>query len=151
MPSCYLLAVTQASALDQSSNNWSLFTLIEQLRIPADAPPAGAAGAALPLEVHCYWQLTAAELDRSFEWRLVVTAGTQERAGNAFPLQSNKPRMRIRAQGLHYFFEGETTLRVEWREPGASDWIRCPNFWPLIIERDAGPAPGATPTVQTPH
>jgi hypothetical protein len=80
----------------------------------------------------------------------VVIAGIQERAGTVFPLQTNRTRMRVRAQGLHYFFEGETTLRVEWREPGAN-WVRCPIFWPLIIERDVGPAPGAAPAVQIPH
>lgn len=152
MPSCYLLAVTQASALDQGSNNWSLFTLVEQLEIPADAPPPGT-GAALPLEVHCYWYFDAAELaPRSFEWRLLAAAGGEERTATAFPLQSAKLRMRIRLQGLPVLLEGETTLRVEWREQGAVEWVRCPNFWPLILNRAAAPAPAGTPPVAgTPH
>lgn len=55
MPRCYLLAVMRGSSLDTSSNNWTLFSLIEQLRIPKFP-------AVLPLEIHTYWQFAPDEL-----------------------------------------------------------------------------------------
>jgi hypothetical protein len=135
MPHCYLLAVAFASALDRDSNNWSLFNLTEQVQLPPDAPPPGPS-VGLPLEIHCYWLFSDAELNQDFEWRLIVGAGGQEaRIAAPFPLRSDKRRQRIRTKGLPFLFEGETIVQVEWCERGTANWKREDALWPLLIER----------------
>ena len=53
MPRCYLLTLCSGSALDQQSNNVTLFNLVEQLNVPPGVPPPP--GGVIPLEIHAYF------------------------------------------------------------------------------------------------
>jgi hypothetical protein len=129
MPRCYLIAVAQGSSLDSSSNNWSLFTLVEEIKVP-DFP------CLLPMEFHTYWQFAPDELNVDFEIRLVFVP--TEGAPQYYPtasLKSATPRLRIRARGMRLEAPGDYELRLEWREPQSDQWTRLDVYWPLQVGR----------------
>lgn len=61
MPSTYLIAVCEGSSLDSQSNNWTLYSLIEEVQLKPAAVNEGAP-IILPLQLHVYWQFSPAEL-----------------------------------------------------------------------------------------
>lgn len=142
MPACYLLAMCQASALDSGTNNFSLFSLVEQLassRLPFQ----------IPFETHIYWKLGQAESNVDFEFRLVLVGpdGNEQRT-RSFDLRSETPRFRQRIQGLpdiHIPMPGYYELAVEWRQRGTDAWTRAPTTWPVQV--DPAPQTAGAPTV----
>lgn len=128
MPRCYLLAVMRGSSLDTSSNNWTLFSLIEQRRIPKFP-------AVLPLEIHTYWQFAPDEMNVDFEFRMVfVPDEGNETVSQSVSLKSKTRRLRMRLHGIPIAEPREYELRVEWRELHAAEWTRADIFWPLQVE-----------------
>ena len=128
MPDCYLLAVCSGSALDQSSNNFSLFGLVEQLQV-REAPSV------LPLEVHVYWEFEPAELNEEFEMRLVLIRDGRDLSTSApIPFHSATPRFRIRLAGFEAREPGSFHLKVDWQRPGSSNWNRMAISWPIQVE-----------------
>lgn len=141
MPRCYLLTVCSGSALDQQSNNVTLFNLVEQINVPPGAPPPP--GGLIPLEIHAYFQLTAHEVGETFELRFAMTAGTGlETFSEIMRHRSTTPRYRTRTVGLPLPpVTGQYTLRVDHRLLGREGWVRDDAAWPLsIVELPPKPA-----------
>lgn len=135
MPNCYLLAITQGSVLDHYTNNWTLFSLTETLRIGPDQQLPTKPIPLAPFEVHVYWYLLPEEFGTEFEWRLVfVTPKADVPAEETFPLKSQNKRYRIRIMGFPILATGQILLRVEWRKKGDQEWSRSDAFWPIDIE-----------------
>jgi len=129
MPGCYLLAVTQASALDTYSNNWSLFNLVEQVRLEKFPET-------LPLEVHSYWKFAPDETNVDFEFRLVLIPQEGDSTfSQPVTLRSSSIRYRIRGSGLPISNPGDYEIHNEWHSPGDPTWFRSDVFWPLLVER----------------
>jgi hypothetical protein len=140
MPRCYFLTVTGASAVDQHSNNVSLWNLVEQLNVPPGAPPPPRG--LIPLELHAYFLIPQSDIGRDFELRFVMVAST----GLETPTDPNThravtPRYRTRTLGLPFPpVAGQYDLHVDWRYAGEEGWRREPLFWPLaIVEASPGP------------
>ena len=98
MAHCYLLCISSGSAIDRQSNNVSLFSLVEQINVPPrlNPPPR----TLIPVEVHAYFQLGMAALNREFELRFVLCADTGlETLSEVFRHRVNSPRFRVRTLG----------------------------------------------------
>jgi hypothetical protein len=67
MPRCYLLAIAQGSALDSLTNNFTLFSLVEEVQ--SNQFPV-----TLPFEVHSHWQFAPDEVNVDFLMRLVLAS-----------------------------------------------------------------------------
>ncbi len=140
MPRCYFLTVCSASAVDQQSNNVTLFNLVEQLNVPPGAPPPPQG--LVPLELHAYFHISQIEIARDFEVRFVMVASTGlETPTDAFAHKSVTPRYRTRTLGLPFPpVAGQYELRVDWRYVGQEGWHREPFAWPIaIVEASAQP------------
>jgi hypothetical protein len=137
MPECYLLAVSVGSALDENTNNWTLFSLAEQIELPHTAPSPASAKVAVPLEVHFYVQFDPSEVGQDLLFRLVQVCGAQESHSQGFRIKTNKGRHRTRIRGLPLFFEGDIRLCAEWRFDENASWQRFQAFWPLTVARGA--------------
>jgi hypothetical protein len=135
MPRCYLLAVVQGSSIDMFSNNWTLFSLVEEVQV--DQFPA-----TLPFEIHTYWTFAPDEVNVDFEQRLVMVPATGDEVSSVpIPLRSTTPRLRMRSTGLRIPAPGSYELRIEWRESGGPHWARDAVFWPLGAGILTGTAP----------
>ena len=128
MPRCYLLAVTMGSSHDSFSNNWSLFTLVEE----CTARPFPLR---ISLEIHNYWEFAPDEVNVDFEFRqvLIPSEGDEVKSGVA-AFKSPTMRYRLRSRGIEIPAPGDYELRIEWRERDSTDWTRCDVFWPLVIK-----------------
>ncbi|HVU03777.1 MAG TPA: hypothetical protein VHE30_18590 [Polyangiaceae bacterium] len=144
MPRCYFLTVCSGSAVDQHSNNVTLFNLVEQINVPPGAPPPP--HGIVPLEVHAYFDLDAEEVGRDFEIRFVLVAATGlETPTDAFGHRSVTPRYRTRTFGLPFPpVAGQYQLRVDVRLRGEETFRRGTLAWPIaIVEATAAPPGGA--------
>lgn len=135
MAECYLIAVSVGSSLDRDTNNWSLFGLTEQIRLPEDTPLLADGDAILPLEVHIYWQFAPKEVGQTLEFRLIVSGSTGEKQSRVFSVASDHRRHRSRIAGFPLFAEGDIRIGVESRFAGSNEWVKSPAFWPLLVER----------------
>ena len=142
MPRCYFLAVCSGSAVDQHSNNVTLFNLVEQINVPPGAPPPP--HGLVPLEIHAYFHVAQAELGRDFEVRFVMTASTGlETPTDAFRHRAVTARYRMRTLGLPFPpVAGHYDLHVDCRDAGDEAWRREPASWPVAIV-EASPQPPA--------
>ena len=129
MPRSYLIAVCSASALDQRSNNFSLFGLVEQLQIahfPFD----------LPLEVHVYYEFEETELGQPHEVRLELFNEQANRVWHSpwVTMTSPSRRHRMVLGGIHIpnpaFFHLHAVHRVA---GGAVDDSIRSSGWPLEV------------------
>ena len=138
MPTCHLLAVCQGSSLDQSTNNWSIFGLVEQVQVRSFP-------AALPFEVHSHWRYEPDENGCDFEFRIAMISPS---AGQVFSdpitVHARNPRHRIRAAGLPPISgPGNYEITMEWRSSGTANWTRCGHSWPLTVQQvEQLPTPG---------
>jgi hypothetical protein len=131
---CYLLCISSGSAIDRHSNNVSLFNLVEQINVPPGAapPPRGV----IPLEVHAYFQLGMAQLNREFEMRFALCAETGlETLSEVFRHKVTAPRFRVRTLGLPYPpVMGQYSLHVDFRMMGHdARWERQAASWPIAL------------------
>jgi hypothetical protein len=141
MPRCYLLTLCSGSAVDQQSNNVTLFNLVEQINVPPGAPPPP--GGAVPLEIHAYFQLLPTEVGTPFDVRYVMESMTGlETFSDILQYRSTTPRYRTRTVGLPMPpVTGEYQLRVDCRSAGADGWRRESPAWPLsVVELSPRPA-----------
>lgn len=144
MAHCYLLCISSGSAIDRQSNNVSLFNLVEQINVPArhNPPPR----TLIPVEVHAYFMLGSAALDREFELRFVLCAETGlETSSEVFRHRITAARFRVRTLGLPYPpVVGQYSLQVDIRMLGdESRWQRQPASWPIALH-EIEPRPKVT-------
>lgn len=136
LPRPYLVAISSGSSVDQRSNNFSLFTLIEQVQLPR-IPTT------LPLEVHVYYEFDEAEMGRPHEVRVdVVDARGVSRWQSAWtPVTSPTPRNRIVLEGVGVpeagYFHVFATIRPA-GEP-VDDAQRSSFGWPLEVRQAEQP------------
>jgi hypothetical protein len=145
VPRCYLLALCSGSALDQHSNNVSLFNLVEQINFQPRATPAP--GTLIPLEVHAYFHFAASEIGFTFEVRFVLQSLETglESFSDTFRYRSATPRYRTRTLGLPLPpVSGSYELRLDWRMSGADSWTREALSWPIAIVEAAPSTPRIT-------
>lgn len=143
MPRCYLLTLASSSSIDQHSNNVSLFNMVEQINLPRGVEPPP--GAALPIELHAYFQLDAHELNQRFEMRCVLVASSGlETSTDAYPHKSSTLRYRTRTMGMPVPPIADSyEVRVDTRVAGTDQWTRDPLLWPLLVTV-AEPRPAIT-------
>ncbi|MEO8181052.1 MAG: hypothetical protein ABI895_19625 [Deltaproteobacteria bacterium] len=142
MAQCYLLCVTTGSSIDRQSNNVSLFNLVEQINLPPNAPPPPRG--LIPLEVHAYFQLSEAHVNRDFELRFALRAQSGlETLSDVFRHRISAPRFRVRTLGLPYppVF-GQYSLQVDVRMLGegqspreSQPWQRQSAAWPIALHQ----------------
>ena len=140
MPRCYLLSLCAGSSLDQQSNNVSLFQLVEQVNVPA--PGATPPGGQLPLEIHAYFHVAAAELGQSIEMRFaLLSVSGLETYSDTVTHRVATPRYRTRTLGLPFPpLLGHYDLRVDFRIGDERTWTRDPLSWPIaFLEVSAKP------------
>jgi hypothetical protein len=140
MAQCYLLCVTSGSSIDRQSNNVSLFSLVEQINLPPHAAPPPRA--VIPLEIHAYFQLPEAQVNRDFELRFALCAESGlETLSDVFRHRVTAPRFRVRTLGLPYppVF-GQYSLQVDVRMLGEGQssregqpWQRQSAAWPIAL------------------
>lgn len=134
VPNCYLLTVCSGSAVDQHTNNASLFNLVEQINVPsgAELPPNGV----VPLEMHAYWQLEPSEISQDFYTRFVMLAASGlETSSNSFKHRPVTTRFRTRTVGLPYPpVLGAYVLQVDYRFSEEDQWLRSSASWPLRLQ-----------------
>jgi hypothetical protein len=126
--------VSSGSAIDRHSNNVSLFSLVEQINVPPRAPPPPRG--LIPLEVHAYFQLGMAQVNREFEMRFALCAETGlETLSEVFRHKVTAPRFRVRTLGLPYPpVMGQYTLQVDFRMRDAdARWERQAASWPIAL------------------
>lgn len=139
---CYMLAVCAGSSHDKASNNFTLFSLVEQIHLPKEA-----LGATVPFEVHAYFMVQDAAAKHSqFEMRVIrVAPDGSEDEGATLPFQTAEgPRLRVKCAALRLPRTfGAHALRLEWRRRGDGEWRRDEAIWPLEVEQ--APVAPATP------
>jgi hypothetical protein len=130
--------VTTGSSIDRQSNNVSLFTLVEQINLPPNSPPPPRG--LIPVEIHAYFQLPEAQVNRDFELRFALRAETGlETLSEVFRHRISASRFRVRTFGLPYPpVLGQYTLQVDVRWVGNGQgpreeqhWQRQPAGWPI--------------------
>jgi hypothetical protein len=141
---CYLLCISSGSAIDRQSNNVSLFNLVEQINVPArQSPPPRSL---IPVEVHAYFLLGTAALNREFEMRFVLCAETGlETLSEVFRHRATASRFRVRTLGLPYPpVVGQYNLQVDFRMSGEdARWQRQSASWPIALH-ELEPRPKVT-------
>ena len=135
MPRPYLIAICRGSSLDQSTNNMSLFGLVEQVQaasVPSD----------VPLEFHLHYEFDEAERGRDYEVRaLILERGSRQRwESGPVPIKSPTPRFRLSIHGFRLPAFGTFDVFAEVREARLDgEWERSPFSWPLEITKLVGP------------
>jgi hypothetical protein len=142
MPRCYLLAVAKSSALDESTNSWSLFNLVEQLQIGglteeqiAEARPV------LPFEIHAQWEFEDEEMGTPFEFKVSIgVQGQEPLESHLVEIHSDNRRHRVRMTGVPVPGVGRGQVKVLWRSTGDADWTVESLAWPLEVSLKASDA-----------
>lgn len=143
MPTPYLVAVCENSAVDQRTNNFSLFHLIEQIQVPR-------AGVMVGMEVHAYYEFTEAERGRPYEVRIRIDDenGRMLSTSATIAVTSTTVRHRILLPGLNIPRDGILRVHSEIRAVGGGEqpWVGSPWGWPVsvVIAPVAAPAVGPT-------
>jgi hypothetical protein len=130
---CYFVAIAQGSAVDQETNNLSVFSLVEVLQVAA--LPTSAEPVMLPIEGHAYIEQPTSQ-ERRLDGRLlwINEGGETALAGEFLNLALANRRMRLRFRGLRLppWGAGNLHLIAEWREtPGEGVWTRSGPAWPV--------------------
>src|SRR5690606_3927806 len=119
---------------DQHTNNASLFTVLEQITVPPDAPPPPPG--AIPVGVHVHRQSLAAT-EAALRARLVMLADSRRETSS--PVQKhNQLRGRLRTRTLGLPFPpvmGRYTLCVDWRREPHHEWQREDAQWPIHLQQ----------------
>jgi len=124
---CYLLAAAVGSSVDSRTNNFTLFSLVEQVTLgeyPAD----------LPIEIHAYFELEPAEINTEIYIRVVLLSEIDVPRQEFEPLRlmTNSVRIRVCVAGLKIPEPGKYYLGVEARSGNTAPWNRFEARWPLV-------------------
>jgi hypothetical protein len=115
--------------VDQRTNNFSLFHLVEQMQVPR-------AGVMVGNEVHAYYEFEEAERGRPYEVRIRIDDenGVTLSASAPLAVTSATPRHRILIPNLNIPRDGLLRVYAEIRAAGAMEpWQRSPWGWPLSV------------------
>jgi len=134
----YLLSLCVGSALDSTTNNFSLFNLIENLGLHSDA-----LGQVVGIEMHFYVMVDAAARNAEFEARIVrVEEKGAIETGELFAFRTGEgAHFRIRTGFRVPQAYGDYLLHAEWRRKGEETWHVDSAVWPLAVRPLAPPAP----------
>lgn len=142
MPRCYLLVIAAGSSLDQSSNNVTLFNLVEQLNVPEGVPIAAAQ--VVPVELHAYWRFELTELPCDLETRFVLVSleNNLEVPSDIVRHRAVTAQLRTRLSGLPLPpAPGDYVVNVDWRKSESAEWTRDRAAWPLRVVERSPPRP----------
>lgn len=122
---CFLLAVSQGCSLDRYTNNFSLFSLLEEVT-------PGAYPARLMVNTVAFFLVDPSERGVDHEVRLAVAhEGVENFTSDALAFQPAGERHRVRMSGLVLPEPGSYELRIDWRTKGSDSWHREASVWPL--------------------
>ncbi|MGC4020339.1 MAG: hypothetical protein QM793_14680 [Muricomes sp.] len=142
MPRAYLLALTVGSSLDQGTNNISLFQLVEQVNLPPNVPRPP--GMQLPLEIHAYFFVEAADIGKNFEVRFALRSPLGLEAfteTTTHRLVTGRYRMKV--HGLPFpAVLGHYELRIDFRAEHG-EFYRDPLSYPVSFV-EVNPTPPVT-------
>lgn len=142
LPHPYLVAVCGSSSVDQRSNNFSLFVLVEAVQLPV-VPTT------LPLEMHVYYEFEEAEVGRPYQVRveLVDQRGISRWQSPWTPVTSLSRRHRVVLAGLGIPDAGYFHLFAAMRPDGepVDDAQRSSFGWPFEVTRAEAPPGGQRP------
>ena len=133
----YLLTLCSGSSLDSATNNFSLFSLVENLGIPSDA-----LGQVLPFEMHFHVLVDPSARNADFEARIV-------RAEEKGAIETGEPFAFRTGEGAHFRIRagfrlprsyGDYVLHAEWRRKGEEAWHADSAIWPLAVRPFAAPS-----------
>lgn len=136
MPKCICLITCQGASLDQATQNWTLFSTVEQVSTPFLGVPH-------PLETITFWHVPDAELNKKFKLRLVLeTENGNQRAAETPELEfvAGARRHRLRILGFPFpATPGHYVAKVEWRSAESATWQKEAAEW--RVEINAAPMP----------
>lgn len=145
VPRCYFLSACVGSSVDHRTHNATLFQLVEQVTLPAEAFRPGTA---IPLEVHAYFDLSEADREQGFEMRFCLVGESSGLETYTEPVRHapTTSRLRTRTMGLPMPPMSDSyALHVEFRVGQRGRWERDPASWPVrIAARTEAPAPRIT-------
>lgn len=144
MPKCTCIITCQGAALDQSTQNWTLFGTIEEVTTPFLGVPH-------PFETVTFWHIPDAELNRKFQVRLVVETEDGERAAATEALEFVTAAVRHRLRIVGFPFPkapGKYVAKIEWRFNATDPWTKEAPEWRIEIKSAAMPVE-ATPAEAT--
>jgi hypothetical protein len=122
---CYFITVCQGSALDRYTNNFSLFSLLEEFA-PSQFP------AQLGVNVIAFFMVGESERNVEHEVRLVLSRdGDEVSTSDALAFTPTAARHRVRMTGLVIPEAGEYRVQVDWRQKEELAWHREDAVWPL--------------------
>ena len=134
MPRCYFLCLCERSILEAVTNNLTLITVVEEVRLSKPPPPQDFI--ALPLEMHMYWIFDVNEMGGPFEYRLVArTEGAPEMVSQPNRVDDTLAR-RIRTRFVGAQIPPRSAsfeFRAQWRWIGQEEWQTEGVFWPLDV------------------
>lgn len=123
---CYLLTVSQGSALDRYTNNFSLFSLLEEFA-PSGFP------ARLSVNVLAFFVVGDDHRGAEHEVRLVLSCdGSEVSTSEPLGFTPTTARHRVRMTGLVIPEPGAYRVQIDWRRKAAASWQREAAFWPLL-------------------
>lgn len=140
MPRCYLLAVSKSSSLDESTNSWSLFNLVEEVQIGGGLGEEQVVEVrpVLPYEIHAQWEFQEDEMGTPFEFRISIELDGQEPLeSQTFTITSEHRRNRVRMTGVQVPGVGSGQVRARWRQTGDEEWTLEPVAWPIEFSLSA--------------
>jgi hypothetical protein len=137
----------ERSILEAGTNNLTLVSVVEEVRLSPPPPPQSFIG--LPLEMHMYWIFDINEMGGAFEYRLVARAeGAPEMLSQPHRVEDTLAR-RVRSRFVGAQIPAQSAsfkFHAEWRWVGQQEWQTEGVFWPLDVtlaepQQDAVPPP----------
>ena len=134
MPLCHTIVLCSGSSHDTLSNNYTLFNLIEQLRVPIPR-------ITLPIDQVTFWQVSPDDFGKTFEVVLDLHAPSGDEVLSSRPIRLKATHVshRVRAQGFVVPDESGT-YQVRVRVRGVDDdgegegaWELQPARWPVRV------------------
>ncbi|MFT4570116.1 MAG: hypothetical protein ACI8TX_002342 [Hyphomicrobiaceae bacterium] len=122
---CFLLTVSQGCVLDRYTNNFSLFSVLEEVT-PTSYP------ARLDVNTVAFFLVDDRDRGTEHEVRLSVAhQGVESFNSEPLAFTPTGARHRVRMNGLVLPEPGQYEVRIDLRLKGTDSWSREPMSWPL--------------------
>jgi hypothetical protein len=122
---CFLLTLAQGCALDRYTNNFSLFSVLEEVT-PSAYP------ARLSVTTVAFFLIEERERGVEHEVRLAIDhQGVESFTSAPLAFTPSGRRHRVRMNGLVLPEPGAYEVHIDWRLKGADAWQREAVAWPL--------------------